>query len=111
MGKSLIVKHLAEQVANLTNNKKLREGLVPSVSPTIPVHGISVDSDRVVRTLLSHDVKRDIPVSRIFHLDMSQSVGNMHLGRLPLHGRTGLTKEYCKILALLGFIFLVLCQK
>jgi hypothetical protein len=76
MGKSLIVKHLAEQVTNLSNNKKLREDLVPSLSPTIPVHGISVDSDRVTSTLLSHAVKRDVPVSRIFHLDMSQSVSS-----------------------------------
>ena len=74
MGKSLIVKHLADEVTKLPNNKKLREGLVSSLSPTIPVHGISVDSDRVTRTLLSHAVERDVPVSRIFHLDMSQSV-------------------------------------
>ncbi len=75
MGKSLIVRRLADQLNNLPNNKKLRDGLVSSLCPTIPVHGISVDSDRVTRTLLSHDVKRDVPVSRIFHLDMSQSVG------------------------------------
>ena len=74
MGKSLVVKNLADQVIALPNNKKLRQGLVSSLSPTIPVHGISVDSDRVTRTLLSHAVERDVPVSRIFHLDMSQSV-------------------------------------
>ena len=78
MGKSLIVKHLADQVTNLTNNKKLREDLVPSLSPTIPVHGISVDCDRVTRSLLSHAVKKDVPVSRIFHLDMSQSVSSVN---------------------------------
>ena len=74
MGKSLAVKHLVNQVIALPNNKKLRKGLVSSLSPTIPVHGISVDSDRVTCTLLSHAVERDVPVSRIFHLDMSQSV-------------------------------------
>ena len=78
MGKSLLVKHLADQVTTLSNNKKLRKGLVSSLSPTIPVHGVSVDSDRVTRTLLSHAVERHVPVSRIFHLDMSQSVSNMH---------------------------------
>jgi hypothetical protein len=78
MGKSLIVKHLAERLARLPNNKKLREGLVLSLCPTIPVHGMSVDGDRVTRTLLSHAVKRDIPVSRIFHLDVSQSVSSTH---------------------------------
>ena len=74
MGKSLIVKHQAEQLKNLPSNKKLRKDLIPSLCPTVPVHGISVDSDHVTKTLLSHAVKRDIPVSRIFHLDMSQSV-------------------------------------
>ncbi len=78
MGKSLIVKHLAEQLTNLPNNKKIRDGLVSSLCPTTPVHGISVDSDRVTRALLSHAVKKDIPVSRIFHLDMSQSVSSTH---------------------------------
>jgi hypothetical protein len=79
MGKSLIVKHLAEKLTSLPNNKKLRKGLVSSLCSTIPVHGISVDGDRVTRTLLSHAVKRDIPVSRIFHLDMSQSVSSTQL--------------------------------
>ena len=74
MGKSLVVKHLAEQLANLPNNKKLRKGLVNEFCSTIPVHGISVDSDRVTRTLLTHACKGDVPVSRIFHLDMSQAV-------------------------------------
>jgi hypothetical protein len=78
MGKSLIAKHLAEQLTNLPNNKKLLKGLMPSLCPTIPVHGIYVDGDRVTSTLLSHAVKRDIPVSRIFHLDMSQSVSSTH---------------------------------
>ena len=74
MGKSLIVKHLAKQLNELSNNKKLRQGLVTSLCRTIPVHGISVDGDHVTRALLSHAIKPDIPVSRIFHLDMSQSV-------------------------------------
>ena len=82
MGKSLVVKHLAEQLTNLPNNKKLRKDLVLSLCPTIPVHGISVDSDCVTRTLRSHAVKRDIPVSRIFHLDMSQSVSSTHCNRI-----------------------------
>ena len=76
MGKSLIVKHLVDQVINLPDNKKFCKGLLSSLNPIIPVHGISVDSDRVTRTLLSHAVERDVPVSRIFHLDMSQSVSS-----------------------------------
>ena len=76
MGKSLIIKHLAEQLVRLPNNEKLRKGLMSSLCPTIPVHGITVNADRVTRTFLSHAVERDIPVSRIFHLDMSQSVSS-----------------------------------
>ena len=74
MGKSLVVKHLAQQLKNLPNNKKLRKGIVNEFCSTIPLHGISVDSDRVTRTFLTHACKGDVPVSRIFHLDMSQSV-------------------------------------
>ena len=74
MGKSLFVKRLAEHLNNLPNNKKLRENLVPSLCATIPVHGLFVDGEYVTRKLLSHDVKSDVPVSRIFHLDISQSV-------------------------------------
>ena len=78
MGKSLVVKHLAEQLTKLPNNKKLRNGLVDEFCCTIPVHGISVDSDHVTRILLSHACEGDIPASRIFHLDMSQSVSISH---------------------------------
>ena len=78
MGKSLFVEHLANELENLSNNKKLRKDLVPSLCATIPVHGVSVDRDCVTRALLSHAVKRDLPVSRIFHLDMSQSVSISH---------------------------------
>ena len=74
VGKSLIVKHLAEKLNDLPNNKRLRKGLVTSLCLTIPVHGISVDGGHVTRALLSHAIKPDIPVSRMFHLDMSQSV-------------------------------------
>jgi hypothetical protein len=58
MGKSLMVNRLAEKLNRLYS--------------TIPLHGIYVDGDRVTRTLLS----RDIPVSRIFNLGMSQSVSS-----------------------------------
>ena len=74
VGKSLVVQKLAEQLTGLTNNKKLRPHLVHSLCPTIPLHGISVNRNQVIRSLIAHAVKRDIPVSRIFHLDISQSV-------------------------------------
>ena len=74
MGKSLFIEQLAEQLNDLPSNKKLRKNLVPSLCATIPVHGVLVDADWVIDKLLSHDVKSDIPVSRIFHLDISQSV-------------------------------------
>ena len=84
MGKSLIVKHQAEQLNNLPTNRKLRKGLIPTLCPTVPVHGISVDSDHVTQTFLSHAVKRNIPVSRIFHLDFSQSVITLLANFRPL---------------------------
>ena len=74
MGKSLVVKRLANQLSNLPNNKNLPDGSVSSLCPTIPVHGIYVDSDLITRTLLSQDIKKDVHASRIFHLDISQSV-------------------------------------
>ena len=77
MGKSLVVKHLKDQLSNLPNNKKLRKDPVSSLTPTIPVHGIYLNSDRTTRSLLSHAAERDVPVSRIFHLDISQSVSTI----------------------------------
>ena len=74
VGKSLIVKHLDEQLKYLSNNRKLLQSLRNSLCVSVPVHGISVDGDRVTRALLTHAVNPDIPVSRIFHLDISQSV-------------------------------------
>ena len=76
MGKSLIINHLAEKLNRLPNNKKIRKGLVSSLYCTIPVHGISVDGDRVTRTFIYKAIRRAIPASRIFHLDMSQSVSS-----------------------------------
>ena len=75
VGKSLIVKRLTKQLEELPNNKLVRPGLVSSFFQTVPVHGVSADSDKVSRALSVHALKPDIPVSRIFHLDISQSVG------------------------------------
>ena len=74
VGKSLVVKRLARKLENLPNNKKLRRGLVSSFFISIPVHGLSVDCDEVTRALSVHAVKPDIPVSRLFHVDISQAV-------------------------------------
>ena len=74
VGKSLIVKRLAEKLENLQNNKRLRPGLVSSLCQTIPVHGLSADSNILTRALSAHAVNADIPVSRIFHIDISQTV-------------------------------------
>ena len=74
VGKSLVVQKLAEKLTELPNNKTFGPRLVRSLCPIIPLHGTCVNRDQIVRSLLSHAVKRDIPVSRIFHLDISKSV-------------------------------------
>ena len=75
VGKSLVVTRLTKQLEELSNNKLLRPELVSSFCQTVPVHGVSADSNKVARALSIHALKPDIPVSRIFHLDISQSVG------------------------------------
>ena len=74
VGKSLMVERLTRKLEKLENNERLRRGIVPTLCPTIPVHGVSADPDQVTRTLSSHAINKDVPVSRIYHLDISQSV-------------------------------------
>ena len=72
MGKSLIVKRLTKQLETISNTKK--KNLQSTLCCTIPVHGVCVDSNAITRHLLSHTLKRGDTLSRIFHLDVSQSV-------------------------------------
>ncbi|XP_046860850.1 E3 ubiquitin-protein ligase rnf213-alpha-like [Xenia sp. Carnegie-2017] len=72
MGKSLIVKRLTKRLETISNTKK--KNFQSTLCCTIPVHGVCVDSNAITRHLLSHTLKRGDSLSRIFHLDVSQSV-------------------------------------
>lgn len=75
LGKTLFVRRLTDQLANLVNND-----MVLSCYPntalhvTVPLHGNSTDSSMLVDSLLPHGVKVNVPLSRVFHLDVSPSV-------------------------------------
>ena len=78
LGKTLFVRRLTEQLPNL-NNDMVMENLQRQVSKTflhvtVPLRGNSIDSSMLVDALLPHAVKANVPLSRIFHLDVSPSV-------------------------------------
>ena len=86
LGKTLFVRRLTEQLPNLANNDMVMTNLRRKDSNntflhvTVPLHGNSTDSSMLVEALLPHAVKVNVPLSRIFHLDVSPSVRNlMHL--------------------------------
>ena len=85
MGKTLFVRRLTEQLPNLVNNDMVMTNLRRQDSNTflhvtVPLHGNSTDSSTLVGALLPHAVKVNVPLSRIFHLDVSPSVRNlMHM--------------------------------
>ena len=85
LGKTLFVRRLTEQLPNLVNNDMVMTNLRRQDSNTflhvtVPLHGNSTDSSTLVGALLPHAVKVNVPLSRIFHLDVSPSVRNlMHI--------------------------------
>ena len=79
LGKTLFVHRLREQLPNLVNNDMVitnlrRQGSKTFLHVTVPLHGNSTDSSMLVDALLPHAVKANVPLSRIFHLDVSPSV-------------------------------------
>ncbi|XP_022803330.1 E3 ubiquitin-protein ligase rnf213-alpha-like isoform X2 [Stylophora pistillata] len=79
MGKTLFVRRLTEQLPDLENNDLIMTNLRGQDSKTllhvtVPLHGNSTDSSMVADALLSHAVKANVPLSRIFHLDVSPSM-------------------------------------
>ena len=79
LGKTLFVRRLTEQLPNLVNNDMVLTNLRRKDSKTflhvtVPLHGNSTDSSMLVDALLPHAVKANVPLSRIFHLDVSPSV-------------------------------------
>ena len=79
LGKTLFVRRLTEQLPNLVNNDMVLTNLRRKDSKTflhvtVPLHGNSTDSSMLVDALLPNAVKANVPLSRIFHLDVSPSV-------------------------------------
>ncbi|XP_022796391.1 E3 ubiquitin-protein ligase rnf213-alpha-like isoform X1 [Stylophora pistillata] len=79
LGKTLFVRRLTEQLPNLVNNDMVMTNLRRQDSKTflhvtVPLHGNSTDSSMLVDALLPHAVKANVPLSRIFHLDVSPSM-------------------------------------
>ncbi|XP_022806308.1 E3 ubiquitin-protein ligase rnf213-alpha-like [Stylophora pistillata] len=79
LGKTLFVRRLTEQLPNLVNNDMVmtnlrRQDCKTFLHVTVPLHGNSTDSSMLVDALLPHAVKANVPLSRIFHLDVSPSM-------------------------------------
>ena len=79
MGKSLFVRRLTDQLPNLVNNDLVltnlrRQDANAFLHVTVPLHGNSTDSSMLVDALLPHAERADVPLSRVFHLDVSPSV-------------------------------------
>ena len=79
MGKTLFVRRLTDQLPNLVNNDMVLTNMRMDNSNvdlhvTVPLHGNSTDSSMLVDSLLPHAVRANVPLSRVFHLDVSPSV-------------------------------------
>ena len=80
-GKGLMVRRLSQPLESFLNNeietRQLKAlGRDSPLCITVPIHGKMVDKSAVVEALNPHAVLPNIPLSRIFHLDISPSVGN-----------------------------------
>ena len=75
LGKTLYVRRLTDQLQNLVNNDMVvcRDSGI-SLHVTVPLHGNSTDSSMLVDSLLPHATRANVPLSRVFHLDVSPSV-------------------------------------
>jgi len=75
LGKTLFVRRLTDQLPNLVNNDMvLSHSPNTSLHVTVPLHGNSTDSSMLVDSLLPYGVRADVPLSRVFHLDVAPSV-------------------------------------
>ena len=79
-GKSLLVCRLSQSLSGLKNNETVIDYLrdmeadVP-LCITVPIYGPFVHQDAIAMSLLPHIIIPDLPLSRIFHLDVHPSVG------------------------------------
>ena len=76
-----MVRRLSENLLELPNNDVVMRYLkdmdadVP-LCITVPIYGPAVDQCSVVESLLPRMIAPDLPLSRIFHLDVHPSVGS-----------------------------------
>ena len=80
-GKTLAVHRLHQNVRQLTNNDVVIRYLDDTDTDVqlciaIPIYGPEVKQCSVVESFLPHMVAPDLPLSRIFHLDVHPSVGS-----------------------------------
>ena len=80
-GKTLAVHRLHQNARQLTNNDVVIRYLEDTdtdvqVCIAIPIYGPEVKQCSVVESFLPHMVAPDLPLSRIFHLDVHPSVGS-----------------------------------
>ena len=79
-GKSLLVCRLSQSLSGLKNNETVIDYLrdmeadVP-LCITVPIYGPFVHQDAIAESLLPHTIIPDLPLSRVFHLDVHPSVG------------------------------------
>ena len=80
-GKSLVVCRLNQSLPGLKNNETVMDYLrdmeadVP-LCITVPIYGPFVHQDAIAESLLPHTIIPDLPLSRVFHLDVHPSVGD-----------------------------------
>ena len=86
-GKSLVVRRLSENLVQIGNNDNVLSYLsLPCIS--VPIYGPAVDQCSVVESLLPHIIVPDLPLSRIFHLDVHPSVLNVFFRQNNMFKRT-----------------------
>lgn len=79
-GKSLVVCRLSQSLPGLKNNETVVDFLrdmeadVP-LCITVPIYGPFVHQYTIAESLLPHTIVPDLPLSRVFHLDVHPSVG------------------------------------
>lgn len=79
-GKSLVVYRLSQSLHGLKNNETVMDYLrdmeadVP-LCITVPIYGPFVHQYAIAESLLPYTIIPDLPLSRVFHLDVHPSVG------------------------------------
>jgi len=79
-GKSLVVCRLSQSLAGLKNNETVMDYLRDMEADvqlciTVPIYGPFVHQYSIAESLLRHTIVPDLPLSRVFHLDVHPSVG------------------------------------